>query len=345
MKDVQVKKVFILLSLFSFSLLQGQKNWLPEDPQSGLTRNISLCKPGVCNDSRSRGAELSYTINSGFDFYDASLSNDVASRSKVDFISSYKAKLKIPLLNKKNFKMLLGYEYNEQTYHFGQITSPHNTLFSDFDGKSLKSTRYTLYMSKPFNEKYYSVLRMRATFNGDYQGMASFENRYATYSGIAALGIKVNDNHEWGVGLSYSTGFRNTRLIPFLVYNRTFNQHWGIEAIVPLQIMGRYNYSPNTILLFGAEYTSNAYSVDLRQDMLADPSIFHIRHAAIDASVTLEQKICPWLWFEAKGGYRMPFSSDFENISIPEASFEASQNNSFFLKVGLFLSPPDKYMK
>ncbi|MEN0007006.1 MAG: DUF6268 family outer membrane beta-barrel protein [Bacteroidota bacterium] len=338
---------FCLLSIFSClcSFAFGQKTWMGGDQQTDLARDLSFSKPGVLNKSRSKGLEITRGYSSGFSMFDRSRSNDAIGQSQVDYVTSFRAKLKIPLLNKPSFKLLLGYEYADETYHFGQITGGQSSIFQGLDGNTLKSTRYTFYATKSFTEKYYAVFRARASFNGDYDGMANFDHRYAIYSGIAAFGKKVSDSKEWGIGVSYSTGFRNTRIIPFLVYNQTFNDKWGLEAILPLQVMGRYNYSPKTLLLFGGEFTSNAYSVDLQQAPQDLASVFHIRHASIDASVTLQQQIVPWIWLQAKGGYQLPFSTAVENTLQPELDFNATRGNNFFLRVGLFLSPPDKFMK
>lgn len=341
---VQTKSFNLLLLLLSLvSVVNAQHLLLPSDNSASLQETV-FCRPGVSNSSRSRGAEFTYGLINGFNLQVNSLAADGQSLASVSHVESYKAKIKIPLLLKKDFKMLLGYEYNSETYHLNHASGAFAPTFESLDGKTLRTNKFTLYATKSFNDEVYALVRLRAAFNGDYAQGITMDHRYGIYSAIAGVGFKKSEKREWGVGLSFSHSEFRTRLIPFLVYNHTFNDKWGIESVLPIQILGRYNISRKTILLFGAEYNSKFYNTNLRNGFNDQLDPYFLKHSELQTSFTLEQKIVPWLWLHFKAGYQVPFSTDFINQSIPEASFEASPDGSLFFRIGLFLSPPDKLL-
>ena len=45
--------------------------------------------------------------------------------------------------------------------------------------------------------------------------------------------IDRNPKKSWGVGIAYSYTFGDPLLFPVFVYNQTFTQKWGIEALLP----------------------------------------------------------------------------------------------------------------
>jgi len=197
-------------------------------------------------------------------------------------------------------------------------------------------------MTKSFNEKYYTILRLRTAYAGTFDKLFNFEERYATYSAIGAFGIKKRDDLEIGFGLSFSNSFRRTAIFPFLVYNQTFNDKWGIESLLPAQIYGRYNINDKSLLIFGFNFNSSSYSIDVEED--AANAIYNFNHSEISASVAYERNIAPWVWISIKGGFRYSFSSDFEKVN-DDFSLEAKPGATPFIRVSIFLSPPDKYIK
>lgn len=328
---------------FYCSFLQAQVNLLPLESSTLPSKSV-FCSPGVINASRSRGAEFTHGIHSPFALQVPVGIADGSTSGQVTFVESYKAKLKIPLVIKQDFKLLFGYEYNSETYHFGETAGFHSATFNSLDNKALRSNRYSLYATKSFNERVYSLIRLRATYNGDYDQGMTINDRYGIYSVIGGVGFKESDKKEWGLGVSYSYSKFRTRLIPFLLYNQTFNNKWGVEAILPLQIFARYNVSKKTILLSGIDYHSTFYNADFSNAFSNELENYYIKQSGLRSSITLEQHIAPWLWMHAKTGYQTSFTTDFQNQDDSTASFGANTGNTWFFQIGLFLSPPDKLM-
>ena len=335
--------LYTLLSLFCFvSCLMAQERpvFLPEDIESNRLSIKCLCQPGVENKSPSRGLEFSY-----YNLLGNEIENDgdppfQPPLSKVKTLEGFIFKLKIPFVNKEAFKLLGGVSYRPEIYRFRNIGSNHRKVFASLDGKPLNSAGFEIIAVNSWNEKIYTAFRLRNLYNGDYQDLVNFSEQYAIYNFSAILGIKKNDNFEYAIGLNVTKSFRNTLALPFIVYNRNFNEKWGIESILPAMILLRYNLRPSTVFLTGFRYNSRSYSITVPETDLS--SIYNFNHSEIRILISMDQQIQPWVWFNLETGFQRNFSTDFELKGNPDGDFNVELRNSPYMKVGIFLSPPRK---
>lgn len=329
----------ILTFILSFpQFIDAQRLHFPgEDDTEIAKEGTSLCKPGVANRSKSKGLEVAYGIIGAHQLQGLNAESGARPLAQVDQIAQFRAKVKIPIIHKPGLTLLLGYAYGSETYQLTAQASNIAYLFNGLNGKTLKSQKADIILSKSFNEKFYGVFRFRASFNGDYNGFVDLDSRYAAYSGAAIFMAKPHDKLEWGAGLSYSNNFFNNRVLPFLVYNQTFNDKWGIETVLPVKITARYNINHNNLFLFGTEYNSKNYSIDVTNDSALNE--FQIRHSEIKTGVSLQKKLFCWIWLQASTGLSIPIRNEFRNTIIPEDSFRAQAGTAPYFKIGLFLSP------
>lgn len=300
-----------------------------------------FCRPGVINKSAGRGILLQRRLTGGQYLAPDMGKVDGVNASDVARVDRIKGKIKIPLVNAVDLKVLLGYEYARETFHFNRIGYYQQDVFLSLHDNPLHTNKYSLYITKSFDDKYYAGLRLRTSYRGDHEKMINFDGRYATYSALAAFGIKPRDDLEYGFGLTYSRGFFNTTLLPFGIYNQTFNDKWGIETVLPVSIMMRYNFAPKSLLLFGVEYQSKSYSVDIYQQAKRDeaPVPYHFRHAEIAWKATYDEHLFSWVWFTAEAGYQIPLNSRFDNTQDATSNFRTRTTPQPFFNVGFFVSP------
>lgn len=304
---------------------------------------ISFCRPGVSNASPGKGVEIQRGFSAEFRIAPEGRLSDGANTSEVEYLETFKGKFKIPLINSPKTKALLGYEYTTETYHFESIGKLQPHIFYSLDGNPLRSNKYSLYFTQALNQRHYLGLRFRTAFNGDYDRMMSGDDRYLTLSGAAFFGVKPHADKEWGVGLTYNNGFFRTLVLPFVVYNETFNDKWGIETVLPVSVMARYNMRENSMLLFGAELQTQSYAIDVANNTnpsneLAQP--YYFRHAEVAVQVALEQHIHSWFWVSAQAGYHIPTGYRFQEANGAETRFQMTAGAQPFAKISLFLSPP-----
>lgn len=337
--------VLFLLVLGSLRLT-AQHHHLPDEDQLELAKEKgAFCKPGVTNQSQGRGVLIQYGNAGGHRLLPESASTDgVSSRSRVSHVDQVTAKIKIPIVNAPSLKVLAGYEYSAETYHFSEIGATHPELFQSLDDNPLRNNKYSLYITKSFSGKYYGGLRLRTSYRGDYDQGMSFDGRYATYSALAVFGVKPRPDLEWGVGLTYSDNFFNRQVLPFAVYNRTFNDKWGIETVLPVSIMGRYNFRKGRLILFGAEYQSDSYAVDVLTGKSDQAAPYFFRHAEIAVKASYDHHLGSWFWLNLEGGYQVPVRNEFINAQSGHATINSAQGQPFF-RVGFFVTPPKDCIK
>ena len=234
-------------------------------------------------------------------------------------------KLRFPIINKDNLRLILGYSYRPERYHIGAVGPDFTDFFQNIDDRWLKSNSFSLFLSKPLGTKYYTAFRFRLMYNGDYDQWINFEDRYTIYNAVGLFGFKKRSDLEWGFGINFSSSFRRTIALPFLFYNQTFNEKWGIEMILPSQVYLRHNIKPTSILLTGFEYNSRSYSVDI-EGQSEFTGIYNMNHSELRAVISLEQQIVPWVWLNVKGGFQLNFSTDFDAVDDSKVSFNRRAN-------------------
>ena len=337
--------LFFLLITCSIPLsAQLKPDFLPEDvgtPGGQIVR--CYCKPGVRNKSRSKGLEFAYT-NMGRGTFGDEEQNIV--RPYTDFDRWYKMEvdLKGPVLNKDDFKFLLGYKYTGEFFNMKNIGVSFPETFRRLDRVTLKTSNISAIITKPINEKNYLAFRFRYSAQGDYKGIIDFNQRYAIYKAMGVFGMKVHEDFEWGIGVNFSRSFRRTNFLPFIVYNRTFVNNWGLEAAFPGYVYGRYNMSERTIFLLGTEFTSDSYRLDV--PMIDDTRLdYALNQSALLFLIRWEQQIVPWIWGNIRTGFQMNFSTDFEAKAANTQTFLVDPSNSPMFEIGIFISPPEGAFK
>ncbi|NNE29711.1 MAG: hypothetical protein HKN16_08740 [Saprospiraceae bacterium] len=341
------KRVSILAVLLIFSLpglwSQEKPNFMPEDIESNYMELECLCKPGVINKSRSRGIDIHYIQILGDSFEEEKpyyFSDDPSSLKRTQALT---LKIKAPLINKEGMKFLLGAFYSSENFTFDEIRQDFQNPFQHIDGIRLKHSGIEALFTKSLNDRHYTNFRIRYMANGDYKGVLDFSDKYRILNASGVFAFKKNDNMEWGIGINYAKSFRRTLLVPFIIYNKTFNERWGLEAVLPTMVVGRYNFSPRSILLFGIQYNSRSYSIDVPETF--GPVNYAMNHSELRLGVGVEKHIQDWLWINLAGGFQENFSTDFEALDASDFSFKVEPKSSPFIKLGIFLSPPDSFFK
>jgi len=334
---ISILATFLCLAQTIFA--QVKPDFFPEDisPEGIAVR--CFCKPGVQNKSRSKGLEISYSWLGNGTFKDEE-GKFTAPLSQYKTWQQLEIDLKVPVINKDNLKVLLGYKYRSESFDVSRFGGDFTETFQGLDASNLKNSSLSAIVTKPLNATKYLALRLRYTASGNYSGLMDFGSDYAIYKGLALFGVKPDEDFEWGIGLGVVSSYRKTTVLPLFLYNRNFNERWGLESALPGYIFGRYNLSRKSILLFGAEYNSDSYRMKVKQvgNGVLD---YALNHSEVLGMLRLEQQIAPWVWGNVKAGYQLNFSSDFESKSVGTTSFQVEPSDGFFFQIGVFISPPD----
>ena len=334
--------LFIFLLLFGKNLFsQVKPNIFPEDLIENDFEARCYCSPGLYNKSKSRGIVLAYGWMKGgtFNEQDYPFTNQL---SKYDRLQSLEFKIKAPVIIKDHFKLLIGYQHFSENFSFKNVGQDYNLVFEELNNERLKSNSLSLIVSKPINETKYLAFQAKYTSSGDYNTLFSFKSKYAIYKFLGLYAIKPNKDLEWGIGLAVSQSFRKKNILPFILFNKNFNNHWGIESVLPGMIFGRYNLNQSNIFLFGAEYNSESYRIDINENSNQTLLDYAYNHSEVIISGRWEHRFTPWVWGSIKAGYQFNFSSEFNAKNISTAQFNTNPTGAPFFNISIFIAPPRK---
>ncbi len=335
--------IFILLCICFLTLhftltAQTPPIFLPDDFDYEAEDVGCVCNPGVINKSPGKGLLIEYKLTSGGGFTPDEVAAGI-SPSKINNLARLRFRLKIPVVIKPKVKFLIGLDHFREQYHFNFIQPAFAEQLNLLASTTLKTSRLTGYFLQSVGESNYIGLQVRGAFSGNYDGIINTDSYFNQIRASVIWGVKKRDDLEWGIGLVYSDNFSRKRILPFLLYNRTYNERWGLEAAFPVSVLMRYNFTPTSLLLFGPELSSSAYA--LRGEQTLGNDDYYFRHTELEFGVKYERQLRSWFWASIHGGLQINFDSRYEKVINLEELFEPDLITGVFLKIGLFLSPPD----
>lgn len=341
--------LIVLLSTFLAPALSAQIG-LDQGAVERVTDECTLyCRPGVRNRSQSRGVVVRYETQLGFNWDGAG--SVPGGNQRVTHLEQFTFKFKIPLVNREDLKVLLGYEWDTEKYFFDDPYSgvpEEQTIFQLLDERRLKANKLSAYVTKSFDERFYGSARLRLSLNGDYNGLINFAEPYRVYGAAVAFGKKVSDSEEWAVGATISSNKARTIALPFFVYNRTYNDRWGIQTALPGQAFARYNTGPekHNAFLFGATFDSRYYAIntDKRREFERLEQ-FYLRNNGVRIQLQYEHNIIPWIWAFGQGGYYVPVNTRFNPAEDIQIDLDTEVGGRPFFRLGIFLAPPKEFIR
>lgn len=207
-----------------------------------------------------------------------------------------------PVISRNNFLLNLGLTYwntglrlanPERSPYFGQLA----------DG--LRTTGFNATVFKPFDSKHFLLLQANADASGNYRKPGDVSGKNLTFSGTAVFGWKLNDNLQWGLGLSRTYRAGQLLYIPVLLYNRTFSPQWGCEVVFPARAELRRNFGTTALLKLGYELEGNTYYLG----QVGTDDVY-LRRGELKPRLTFERRLTGFVWIGAQAGFRYNYRND-----------------------------------
>ena len=298
---------------------------------------------------RSKAFAFSYEGLHDFNF--AMQSNNDAipdSQSEVKENQRIEFKAKLPVLNNKGFKILLGFNYFKEKFNFEDFSEEYHPIQTALEDKSLKSIGGAAYFIKPYRGEKYLVFQLKGDLNGDYSTGDLRTHNYLKTSLSGLYGIKDSEDKSYGFGFSVGYNFGRLSVWPLVAYNNTFNNKWGIEAILPAFAKLRYNLGDKSVLYGGAELHGTSYNLFFEDSTLTDiANPIYLSQSEVRLFLNYEQEIYDFLWFGVQAGLRenIEFTLSSENTFRNDPFATNDLGTSTFFNASIFLVVPKKYIK
>ena len=313
-------------------------------PEPAVCQDSLFCSKGTPGMGRSRILSVKFEMLSQFSILSQSNNSTVGNfEGNVNRRRRVEAKLSFPLWYKKNLKIGMGLKFNHEEFKFDYIDTPGNELYSYLHSQSLKSVGMTLGMMKPFKGNFYVAARAGVSVNGDFNKLnLSIHRDYMKFSGSFLLGHKLSEKTEIGMGVSFSQNLGRDAWYPILLFNHTFNKHFGIQALLPAKAHFRYNITPKQLLFAGAALSGANYHITLEESLGNGTKELQFRHSEVRFEVKYEREIWKMLWFGVEGGVRYNLGFSMNELGAPSGNnlIESNVGTSPFLNASIFLVAP-----
>ena len=145
------------------------------------------------------------------------------------------------------------------------------------------------------------------------------------------------------IGTGIARTYRAGQMIhlPVLFWNKTFNDRWGMELLLPARGHLRYNFSTSNILQLGFELEGNQFLMDLPNSK--NGTVF-IQRSELKPRIMWDKKISGFFWLSAQAGLRYNWRFDvMDSYNARKQSqlyFSSQLGNPLFFNISInFVSP------
>jgi hypothetical protein len=227
----------------------------------------------------------------------------------------------IPMLNHPHLKLILGVNYEREEFEFKRAPTTYE-LYDNIENKGLKTLGAQLAVIRPVNTVNWYIFRIKGELSGDYTSKELDVHDYLRVSSEFIYGWKRSPTFSWGIGAQLGYTFGRQSIYPAVLYNRTFNSRWGLEALFPARVSARYNVSPKSIFTAGYSVDGFNYIVKLNtplvrrtSDGTPQPDIkplrtLELRETEVKFRGRWERELYDFIWLGVEGGYRYNYAFD-----------------------------------
>ncbi|MBX9782457.1 MAG: hypothetical protein K2X48_04100 [Chitinophagaceae bacterium] len=294
----------------------------------------------VLNQTPNKIISIGYEYQGGFNmpevpFYPTFL---MPQTFKVNRLSGLRAQVNIPVVSNTKLIWQLGANYWRSGLNFEGATA--NPFISKLESNGMHTAGINTTIFKPFNEKNFLILQASADVNGVFEGFDDVNSKAVTISATAIYGWKKSEKNMIGVGVARTYRAGQLIYVPIVLWNKTFNDQWGMELLLPARGHLRRNFSTSNILQIGYELEGNQYWM---RTPSPNGQVF-IQRGELKPRVMWDKKLKGFFWLNVQAGFRYNWRFDVMNEydarKDSQLFFRSALTNPFYFSVGLnFVSP------
>jgi hypothetical protein len=335
------RKFFLLICLIAPGPVCGQVILEVEDERVYAT-------PSVRGMARSKGVVVRYEVAPNFRISSRSADGAIGGgTAEIKRNSRLDLRLFVPVLNKPALKLITGFQYFSENFQFGQPDRLSYPYYLNLEAKRLRTMGMQVVLFRSMGARSFYAVRVRGNLDGDYRSFRGIDlSRALRYTAEVVYGWKRSPTLSYGAALQMSYNYGRFSALPAIIYNHTFTDKWGVEAIFPAKVSLRHNVSDKTLLYAGYGGESSRYNLHTDNPRFAGVDSVQIRRIDVRGRLRWEQEIYDFLWFGVEGGYstnlRFRAFADFSSRSRNYLIFSRLQGAPY-LSVELFLVPPRRF--
>jgi hypothetical protein len=331
--------LLILLFISSLSVAQS--------PIIGCS-DSTFCVPAVMGMPRTKGLVIkqervmNYNITSSSS--DPELNN---STEQVDRNRRWSFKIKAPIVNKPHLKVAAGLNYYTEEYTFENTAALTHPLYVKLEDKPLRNLGASIYVAKPFLGNKFMLFRGGLNLNGDFNDPGAKAVDYMKFSFAVFYGVKRNHLTSFAIGASYTYTFGRALILPLFSFNKTLNNKWGIESILPINVRLRFVPTEKNRFYLSTEMNGANYNINIGATSISNQETLYLEKSELRYLLTYEREIHDWLWFGLEAGMRQNLNFGLSESFHIVRKDQVLQNNlkeAFVFGASIFIVPPRKML-
>lgn len=250
-----------------------------------------------------------------------------------------------PIISRSNLIVNLGASYYESKMTFENPQTATNPFSQSLQQGGLRTAGAMLTIFKPLNEKNFIITAINADLNGNFGWDNIPSMNKLRYSALAVYGWKKSDKLMWGIGAARTYRLGEVNYVPVLLYNQTFNDKWGVEALLPARGHVRRSFSAKSLAMFGYELEGNSYFINTANDSPLARTLneSELRRSELKIRFTYERSLYNFIWVSLQAGLRVNMNfnvSDAENSPRKQYIMENSLSNPLYFGFSINLVSP-----
>ncbi len=334
--------MFFLLLISSSLIAQEDTTEVFDYSKFGDAEGVKrYCTQKVLNQSAQRIVSFGYEHHGGFSMPDVRLAYMLPASQNftVNKVAAIRAQVNIPVISTNKFIWQLGANYWGSRY---TIENPGTNLFANaLHEGTMTSAGINSTIFKPLNEKNFLILQGSVDANGIFNNLSEVNGKSITYSATAIYGWKTSEKNMIGAGLARTYRAGQIIHLPVLFWNKTFNDKWGMELLLPARGFLRYNVSTTNMFQVGFELEGNQFWMNLPNSM--NGSVF-IQRGEMKPRIMWDKKISGFIWLNAQAGlrynYRFDVMNEYDARKESLRYFTSNLGNPFYFNISLNLVSP-----
>lgn len=332
----------IILGLLCFCAVQQ----VQAQPQE-LEVVEELATPNVRGMNRGRGIVIGYERLPDFAIDSESDDPRIGNGSgKVRRHNKFNTRVMVPVLNKPQSTLLVGVDYQLEEFNFENISQNSYSLYRYLEDKDLKSLGLQFAYLHSIDTRRFYLARINGELNGDYTRDNINISDYLKVTLDLAYGWKKTPDYALGIGLQVGYTFGRQSIYPGILFNRTFNDKWGVESIFPANTRLRYNFNDKTFLYGGYRLEGSSYDIFVNKTPLSEFGEIELRRTDLKALLRLEREIYDFLWFGLEGGFRQYYRHRvFDEVGSRDELITNDLAGAGYFNVEVFFVAPRSWLE
>ncbi len=327
-----MKNSLFIYLLLPFGLL-AQDSTGTEDFSSygdaGSAKNYATQK--VLNQSPQKLISIAYEHQNDFSWTDSRLGLPIFNTTS-NRVSGLRAVVNVPVISKSSIIWQLGASYWGSKIAFTKTLG--ERFYNNLNNAAMNTYGINNTVFKPLGEKKFLIIQANADAS-HVLNRGGLSGKDITFSSSFIYGWKKSEKNMIGVGVSRTYRAGQLIYVPVLLWNKTINDHWGMELLLPARGHLRYNFSTKNMLQLGYELEGNQY----RMNNTITGKDWFIQRGELKPRLMWDRQLFGFIWLNAQAGvrynWRFEVYDKYDGKKAVNRIYDFNIQNPLYFNIGL----------